>query len=343
MDGPKVFNGSIDSYTDYTFNYSYSYGVEFPSPEEDEGLQIAGTVTAVFYSLIVFVSLTGNSFLLWVLVKHRGLGSSANLLLLHLTVSDLIFILTLVPWAIYHVWGWVFGELACRLFSGTIFLGLYSYMMFLTCMTVHRYMAVVHALRTSLLDAHSGTFYTHLTCTIVWVLSASGSLYEVLLSKTENGPDGLSCILAVESVKVELIANYLQISVFFLIPFLIITFCYSQILMTILRCQMRNREHTVWLILCIVIGFFICWAPYNITLFLHSLGMQLGMATFSWKKGLAYSYYITHIMAYCHCCLNPLIQIFGGVRFRRYLRLSSGFSYLSERETPAAGQAMTGV
>uniref|UniRef100_W5LV21 Chemokine XC receptor 1-like n=1 Tax=Astyanax mexicanus TaxID=7994 RepID=W5LV21_ASTMX len=333
-DWPKDSTGFYyeGSSTDYPYYY-YPYYPDLPLPKPDDWLETAGTVTAVFYSLIIFISLTGNSFLLWVLVKHKGLESSANLLLLHLTISDLIFILTLVPWAVYHVEGWIFGEMACKVFSGTIFLGFYSYMMFLTCMTIHRYMAVVHALRTSLLDARRGRLYTHLTCTFVWVASASSSLPEVLYSETETGFMGVSCNLNM-SKEVELIVNWLQILLFFLIPFLVITFCYARILMTIQSCQMRNREHTVWLILCIVVGFFICWAPYNVTIFLHSLSALRisSMATFAWEKGLAYAYYVTHIMAYSHCCLNPLIQIFGGVKFRRYLLPSNGFSRMSERD-----------
>ncbi|XP_026876969.2 chemokine XC receptor 1 [Electrophorus electricus] len=297
-----------------------------------EDLQIAGTVSAVLYSLIICISLTANGFLLWVLWTRKGPVSPANLLLLHLTVSDLAFTVTLVPWAIYHVWGWLFGDLACKVLSGTIFLGLYSYMMFLTCMTVHRYVAVVHAVRRAALSACRERLYTHLTCTFVWVFSIGCSLPEAFLSVTEITPDGMTCGPTQQSLDVELAYHYMQLSIFFLLPFLIIAFCYARIAMTIQRSQIGNRQHAVWLIFCIVIGFFICWTPYNVTIFIHSLQLLGQQATFAWKEGLAYAYYITHILAYCHCCLNPLIQIFGGVKFRRYLSLSRGFRCLSERE-----------
>ncbi|KAL7842197.1 hypothetical protein SRHO_G00238860 [Serrasalmus rhombeus] len=324
---------SWPDYTDYYNNYNYSE-IFLIEPVEDQGMQVAGWLTATFYSFIILISLTANSFLLWVLVKHKGLASSANLLLLHLTISDLVFTFTLVPWAVFHVWGWLFGELACKLFSGAIFLGFYSYMMFLTCMTVHRYMVVVHALRTSSLDARRGRLYTHLTSAVVWLVSASCSLPEAFFSVTVNKSDGMSCILAHHSAVLELTTHYVQILIFFLLPFLVITFCYVQILATIERCQIRNRQHTVWLILCTIVGFFICWTPYNVTIFLHSLQLLRieSMSSFAWEKGLVYAYYITHIMAYCHCCFNPLIQIFGGGMFRKYLPSSSGFSRMSERE-----------
>lgn len=325
---PKGYNYSYG-----TYYYDYAY-LEYSEPEEHTGLQTFSTLSAVFYSLFVVISLIGNSFLFWVLVKHKGLGSSADLLLLHLTLSDLVFTLALVPWAVFHVRGWIFGEWACKLFSGAIFLGFYSYMMFLTCMTVHRYMMVVYALHSSALDARRRRFYTRLTCAIAWVLSAICSLPEVLFSETINSPEGTLCVLSISLVKVEAALNCAHILIFFLLPFLVITFCYSQILTTIRRCQVKNTEHTVWLIFCIVVGFFVCWAPYNTVIFLETLQFLdvESMLTFAWKEGLAYAFYITNIMAYSHCCLNPLIQIFGGAKFRSYLPSSGGFRRLSERE-----------
>uniref|UniRef100_A0A8B9JE63 G-protein coupled receptors family 1 profile domain-containing protein n=1 Tax=Astyanax mexicanus TaxID=7994 RepID=A0A8B9JE63_ASTMX len=308
------FNNSSTSLNDSDYDYGNGSGAVLIKLCEPKTY---GELTGICYITICCISLIGNSLLLYGLARFEDLKRVTMLFILCLAVFDLLFTLTLPFWA-----GWIFGEMACKVFSGTILLGFYSYMMFLTCMTIHRYMAVVHALRTSLLDARRGRLYTHLTCTFVWVASASSSLPEVLYSETETGFMGVSCNLNI-SKEVELIVNWLQILLFFLIPFLVITFCYARILMTIQSCQMRNREHTVWLILCIVVGFFICWAPYNVTIFLHSLSALWipSMATFAWEKGLAYAYYVTHIMAYSHCCLNPLIQIFGGVKFRRYLAI----------------------
>ncbi|XP_076837798.1 chemokine XC receptor 1-like isoform X2 [Brachyhypopomus gauderio] len=313
------------------FDYS-SYYTNDSHVHPDEDLQIAGTVTAVFYSLIICLSLSANSFLLWVLSRCKGPASSANLLLLHLTISDVAFTITLVPWTIYHIWGWQFGKLACKVLSGAIFVGFYSYMMFLTCMTVHRYVAVVFAVRRAVLSARRERFYTNLTCTFVWVFSAGCSLPEAFVSVTENTSDGVTCAPEYESLEVELATYYVQLSIFFLLPFLIIAFCYARIALTIRRSQIINRQRAVWLIFCTVIGFFLSWTPYNVTIFLRSFQLLGVQTTYAWEEGVAYAYYITHILAYSHCCLNPLIQIFGGVRFRSHLSLSRRFRYLSDRD-----------
>ncbi|XP_067309418.1 chemokine XC receptor 1 [Pseudorasbora parva] len=319
-------------------NSSYDY---YDYPYEDDGLPLItleeesfslAMINAICYSFIICISVPGNCFLLWVVVKKMGLRSSADCLLLHLTASDLIFTFTLVPWTVTHIWGWVFGNLACRLFSWGIFLGLYSYMMFLTVMTVHRYVAVVHPVFASSIGNRS-RLYTHVSSAVVWLISMGFSLPEMIFSDTVDSPNGIFCIPVYNSLFVELFGYFMQIILFFLLPFLVITFCYTRMGLTIHRSRIRSRNHAVSIILSIAVGFFICWAPFNIFLFLISL-KSLGVPVFwqtGWENTLDSIYSITHILAYSHCCLNPLVHIFGGKKFRRYLPWTRGFRLLSQR------------
>ncbi|KAK7163680.1 hypothetical protein R3I93_007666 [Phoxinus phoxinus] len=319
-------------------NFSYYYDMnnsyvdyDYPLIKLEEDNFSLAIISAICYSLIICISLPGNSFLLWVVLKKVGLSSSADCLLLHLTASDLIFTFTLVPWTATHIWGWVFGKLACRLFSWCIFLGLYSYMMFLTIMTVHRYVAVVHPVFAS--SVGNSRLYTHVSSTVAWLISMGFSLPEMIFSETRERHDGVFCIPIYSSMFIELFGYFTQIILFFLLPFLVIAFCYTRMGFSIHQSRIRSRNHALCIILSIAVGFFICWAPYNIFLFLVSL-RSLGVAVFSktvWENAWEYIYIITHILAYSHCCLNPLVHIFGGKKFRRYLPWAGGFRRLSQR------------
>ncbi|XDV28170.1 hypothetical protein PO909_031525 [Leuciscus waleckii] len=294
----------------YDMNYSYVDYVDNPLIKlEEENFSLA-IINAICYSLIICISLPGNSFLLWVVLKKVGLSSSADCLLLNLTASDLIFTFALVPWTVSHIWGWIFGKVACMLFSWCIFLGLYSYMMFLTIMTVHRYVAVVHPVFAS--SVGNSRLYTHASSAVVWLISVGFSLPEMIFSDTVESLGNVFCIPIYNSVFIELFGYFTQIILFFLLPFLVIAFCYTRMGFSIHR---------------IAVGFFICWAPYNIFLFLTSL-RSLGVAVFTEWESI---YSITHILAYSHCCLNPLVHIFGGRKFRRYLPWAGGFRRLSQR------------
>ncbi|XP_039533334.1 chemokine XC receptor 1-like isoform X3 [Pimephales promelas] len=319
---------------DYNFSYDYNNYSDYVDYTliklEKEDFSLA-MISAVCYSLIICISLPGNSFLLWVVLKKVGLSSSADCLLLHLTASDLIFTFTLVPWTVNHIWGWIFGDLACRLFGGCIFLGLYSYMMFLTIMTVHRYVAVVHPVFAS--SVGNSRLYTHASSAAVWLISVGFSLPEMIFSETVENHGEVFCFPKYNSMFMELFGYFAQIILFFLLPFLVIAFCYTRMGFSIHRSRIRSRNHALCIILSIAVGFFFCWAPYNIFLFLVAL-RSLGVDVFrqaEWGNALENIYSITHILAYSHCCLNPLVHIFGGKKFRRYLPWAGGFRRFSQR------------
>ncbi|KAK2900480.1 hypothetical protein Q8A67_008595 [Cirrhinus molitorella] len=316
----EVFNNSYD----YNYTYEDYYSLVMLE-EENFPFNI---INAICYTLIICISLPGNIFLLWVVLKKVGLSSSADCLLFHLTISDLIFTLTLVPWTVNHIWGWIFGHLACRLFTWFIFLGLYSYMMFITVMTVHRYVAVVYPVFASSVGNRS-RLYTHISSAVAWWISVGLSLPEMVFSETVDGPDGVFCISNYNSMFTELFMSFTHIVLFFLLPFLIIVFCYTRMGFAIRQSRIRSRNHAVCIILSIAVGFFICWAPYNIFLFLVSL-RSLGVFALG-ESFWEIIYCITHILAYSHCCLNPLIHLFGGKKFRNYLPWSRGFRRLSHR------------
>ncbi|XP_067219786.1 chemokine XC receptor 1 [Chanodichthys erythropterus] len=325
----ETFHTDFNSSYDYDMNYTY---VDYPLITlEEENFSLA-MINAICYSLIICISLPGNSFLLWVVLKKVGLSSSADCLLLHLTLSNFIFTFTLVPWTVTHIWGWIFGKLACRLFSWCIFLGLYSYMMFLTVMTVQRYVAVVYPVFASSVGSRS-RLYMHVSSAAAWLISVGFSLPEMIFSDTIDSSNGVFCIPIYSSMFMELFGYFTQIILFFLLPFLVIAFCYTRMGFTIHQSRIRSRNHAVCITQSIAVGFFICWAPYNIFLFLLSL-KSLGIPTFRpavWENAGENIYSITHILAYSHCCLNPLVHIFGGKKFRSFLPWTRGFRRLPQR------------
>ncbi|KAM6948646.1 chemokine XC receptor 1 [Aplochiton taeniatus] len=282
--------------------------------------QFGSSFPIVCYSLVICLSLPGNSFLLWVLL---GKGSEHRLatdfLLLNLTTSDLLFTLTLPFWAVYHARGWVFGEWACKIASGVFYLGLYSYMAFLAAMTLDRYMAVVHAVSVS---AQARLRSAHLTSTGLWLFCVLSSILEGFYSETRRDYDVTLCVSVQQNAVTKLAGYVFQISLFFLLPFAVIVFCYVRMWATVRRCRLRGRRQALGLMLGIVAGFFVCWAPYNALLvlqFLQLLGLPVGA-----DGDLHNLYLISHTLAYSHCCLNPLFHVFGGERFRRHLPLGCG-------------------
>lgn len=307
---------------DLNFSSYYTYDDENLITLENN-LSNGPVICAVFYIIIICISLPGNGFLLWVL-KQEGLRTSADWLLLHLAASDLIFTLMLIPWSIDHVHTWIFGDLGCKLFSWGIFLGMYSFMTFLAVMTVHRYVVIVHPVFATSVG-NRFRLYTHVSSSAAWLISIGFSLPEGLRSETIVSPGTVICFFNHDSEFTVMFGYLSQMILFFLLPFLIIAFCYGRMACAIQTSHIarRNRHNATWIIFCVVVGFFICWAPYNIFLFLlvlKSFNVH-ALEEMRWEN-LETMYLICHILAYSHSCLNPLIHIIGGKKFRRYLSRS---------------------
>ncbi|XP_042202923.1 C-C chemokine receptor type 3-like [Callorhinchus milii] len=309
------------NYDNYNYNYSYSDEDFVVLCENYDSNMFGATLTVTLYSLIFILSVVGNSLVLWIMLRYEKLKTITDIFIVNLAISDLLFAASLPFWAKDHVSGWVFGNAMCKLLSGVFFVGYYSGIMFLTLMTADRYFAVVHAVYAA---RSRKTCYAVTASLVVWAISLSASVPEFIYS-TEITWDQTKFCMANYPEDSEhiwlLFGYYQQIILFFLIPLVVIVYCYYKIMNTVLRCKARKKYKAVKVILCIVVIFFLCWAPYNMVIFLVSL-KQLNVSPFTtceMSKHIDYAYFISRNLAYFHCCLNPVFYAFVGTNFRIHL------------------------
>uniref|UniRef100_UPI00398F88AE chemokine XC receptor 1-like n=1 Tax=Pristiophorus japonicus TaxID=55135 RepID=UPI00398F88AE len=315
-----VVPGWITDY--YYYNYNETDCGHVYLCDNHEAVLFGATFTPVLYILIFIFNLLGNTLVLWILVRYEKLKSITDIFILNLVISDLLFAFSLPFWTVDHTSGWIFGKAMCKIMSSIFFISYYSGIMLLTLMTLDRYFAVVHplfAVRTR------KTCYAVVASLVVWGLSISATVPELIFSDIVVGGDqSLSCGSNYPSGSEQiwrLLECYQQNILFFLIPFTLIVFSYYRILNTVMRCKTRKKYKTVKVIFCIVVVFFVCWAPYNVVIFLQSLS-ELQVPIFStceMENHLIYAFLICRNIAYFHCCLNPFFYTFVGTKFRRHL------------------------
>lgn len=271
------------------------------------------TINGAFFILIFIFSVTGNALLLCVLIVYENLKNVTNLFVLNLACSDLVFTVTLPFWAVYHLHHWIFGDFACKFMTAAYIIGLYSSIILLTAMTVDRFITVVlHNWPNKPVRRQRCAMAA---CAAAWAISIAASVSDAIQMKVEIHWSGLyMCEGPSDGPDVNL-GYYLQVSLLFFLPFAIIVFCYSAILKTVLQSSNRKRHRTVVVVLCIVAAFFLCWGPFNILLFILSLYKPKGCyAAEQWD--IAYS--ICRILAFSHCCMNPLLYMLSQ-KLRRHL------------------------
>lgn len=276
----------------------------------------------IFYSLVLLLSLLGNGLVLVILVKYEYLKSITNIFILNLAISDLLSAISLPFWAVHHSQGWIFGNVMCKIMSGIFYVGFYSGIMFLTLMTIDRYLAVVHAVTAV---RSRKVRYATITSIGVWLVSIIATIPDFYFSKQGSDDndryicDNIYPINNIASWK--LLKNCQQNVLFFTLPLIIIVYCYFRIIQTILKCRTVQKHRTLRVIFTIVVVFFFSWAPYNIVIFLRSLEEFhiLDGQDCDYDKQMDYADLISHSLAYFHCCLNPIFYAFVGEKFRRHL------------------------
>ncbi|XP_041847399.1 chemokine XC receptor 1-like [Melanotaenia boesemani] len=271
-------------------------------------------INGVFLILIFIISVIGNSLLIRILVNHENLKNVTNVFVLNLACSDLIFTFTLPFWATYHLHHWIFSDFLCKFITWAYFFGLYSSVFILTAMTVDRFIIVVlHNWPNNHLRQRKCAMGA---CTAAWVISFVTSLIDAMKMKVDHWSGDLVCDASPDID----VGYYVQLSLLFFLPFAINIFFNCAIIKTVLKASNKNKQRAIAMVLCVVTAFFICWGPYNILLLIMSFYEPTACKSL---KQLDIAYNICRMLAFSHCCLNPLLYMLSQKLRKHFCHLLS--------------------
>nr|4YAY_A Chain A, Soluble cytochrome b562,Type-1 angiotensin II receptor [synthetic construct] len=278
------------------------------------------------YSIIFVVGIFGNSLVVIVIYFYMKLKTVASVFLLNLALADLCFLLTLPLWAVYTAmeYRWPFGNYLCKIASASVSFNLYASVFLLTCLSIDRYLAIVHPMKSRL---RRTMLVAKVTCIIIWLLAGLASLPAIIHRNVffiEN-TNITVCAFHYESqnstlpIGLGLTKNILG----FLFPFLIILTSYTLIWKALKKAyeiqKNKPRNDDIFkIIMAIVLFFFFSWIPHQIFTFLDVL-IQLGIIRDCRIADIVDTAMpITICIAYFNNCLNPLFYGFLGKKFKRY-------------------------
>ncbi|XP_059016677.1 C-C chemokine receptor type 3 [Mustela lutreola] len=272
------------------------------------------------YSLVFVVGLLGNVVVVVILTKYKRLRIMTNIFLLNLAISDLLFLISLVFWIHYVMWNeWVFGSFMCKFISGLYYMGLYSEIFFIILLTIDRYLAIVHAVFA--LRARTVTFGVVMSV-LTWVLAGLATVPEFIFHESQKEDSQHVCLPLYPKNQEDRwkLFHALRMNILGLaLPVLIMVVCYSGIIKTLLRCPGKKKYKAIRLIFVIMVVFFVFWTPYNLVLLLSAFQTIFFETNCEQSKHLDVAMQVTEVIAYTHCCVNPVIYAFVGERFQEHL------------------------
>lgn len=276
------------------------------------------------FCIIFLVGAIGNLLVVWIYttVRHR-LKTMTDVYLLNLAVADLLFLCTLPVWAVDAIKGWDFGVALCKTVSALYKINFFSSMLLLTCISVDRYIAIVQVTKAQNLKKKR-LFYSKLVCIGVWLISSLLSLPEFIFAKVKPDHHGKSfCTLVYwnnENNRTKILVLSLQICMGFCLPLLVMIFCYTVIIRTLLQARNFEKHKALRVIFAVVFVFVLSQLPLNSLLIMEAAqAANTTITQCNMQIGIDKAGQVARSLAYTHACLNPLLYVFIGVRFRQDL------------------------
>ncbi|ELW49181.1 C-X-C chemokine receptor type 2 [Tupaia chinensis] len=212
--------------------------------------------------------------------------------------------------------GWIFGTTLCKVVSLFKEVNFYSGILLLACISVDRYLAIVHATRTLIQKRHLVKF----VCLSMWTLSLFLSLPILLFRKTIYPPASSPVCyedMGNNTTKWRMVLRILPQTFGFVLPLLIMLFCYGLTLRTLFKAHMGQKHRAMRVIFAVVLVFLLCWLPYNLVLVADTLmRTRVIEETCKRRHHIDHALDATEILGFLHSCLNPLIYAFIGQKFR---------------------------
>ncbi|KAM3863976.1 somatostatin receptor type 5 [Diretmus argenteus] len=288
------------------------------NPEVSPG--VAGVLIPLIYIIVCIIGLGGNTLVIHIVLHYSKTESVTNIYILNLAIADELFMLGLPFLAVQNTLQlWPFGPFMCRLVMTVDSINQFTSIFCLTVMSIDRYLAVVHPIRSSkwrrpqVAKAVNGT---------VWALSFLVVLPVVIFANIQE--TGGTCNIAwPQPTDIWRAAFIIYTStVGFFGPLLIICICYLLIVFKVrssgkkvhaTSTKRRKSERKVTRMVVIVVAVFVfCWLPFyalNIINLLVSLPDEY--------HGL---YYFVVVLGYANSCANPIVYGFLSENFKRGFR-----------------------
>ncbi|XP_028922864.1 cysteinyl leukotriene receptor 1 [Ornithorhynchus anatinus] len=313
-------------------------GVNASCPEtiDDFRNQVYSTV----YSAITVVGLLGNGFVLYVLLKTYHEKSAFQVYLVNLALSDLLFVSTLPLRVVYYVHrgSWFFGDLLCRLSTYMLYVNLYCSIFFMTAMSFFRCVAIVFPVQNMKLVTQKKARWV---CACIWafvILTSSPFLASGSHVDKYNKTKCFEPPQSSSSLSSLLILHFVAVVLGFLLPFLVITICYTMISWTLLKNSLKknqaDRRKAVGMILVVTAAFLMCFTPYHVQRSVYLLSMVPPGQDCMTQLRMQKSVVITLALAATNCCFDPLLYFFSGGNFRRKLSTFRKHSWSSMTSVP---------
>ncbi|XP_064179636.1 somatostatin receptor type 5 [Anguilla rostrata] len=277
-------------------------------------------VTAVISLTVFIIGLTGNTLAIYVVLRYAKMKTVTNIYILNLAVADELYILGLPFLTTQNVLSyWPFGSFLCRVVMTADSINQFTSIFCLTVMSIDRYLAVVHPIRSTKWRRPRVAKMINAT---VWSLSFVVVLPVIIFSDVQDQFN--TCNMNWPEPKAAWSTAFILYTAIlgFFGPLLVICLCYLLIVVRVKSAGVRagftkrrkSERKVTRMVVIIVVVFVLCWLPFFI---INMVNLVFILPENSLMAGV---YFFAVILSYVNSCANPLLYGFLSDNFKQSFR-----------------------
>ncbi|XP_020505979.1 somatostatin receptor type 2-like [Labrus bergylta] len=273
-------------------------------------------VITFIYFVVCAVGLWGNTLVIYVILRYAKMKTVTNIYILNLAVADVLCMMSLpfiaLQLTLVH---WPFGEVLCRVIMTVDSLNQFTSIFCLMVMSIDRYLAVVHPIKSTRWRKPRIAKLINLT---VWGVSLLVILPTMIFSCLNEVP--VCGIVWPEPQDV-----YYKVFMFytfligFLLPLTVICLCYLLIIVKVKSSGLRvgstkrkRSERKVTRMVSIVVAVFVlCWLPFYI------FNVASVTSSINPTSAVKSTFDFVVVLGYTNSCANPILYAFLSDNFKK--------------------------
>lgn len=278
----------------------------------------------ILYATIFILGVFGNVLVCYVVGRNRAMQTVTNFFITNLALSDILLCTLAVPFTpLYTFLGqWIFGRVLCRLVSCAQGVSVYISTLTLTSIAIDRFFVIIYPFQQRM---------QLITCLIIifsiWMFSLIVTLPYGIYIRHRYLDGRYYCEESWPSENFRQLYGALTTSMQFVLPFIIIAFCYIKVSLKLndrarakpgsknSRKEELDRERkrrTNRMLIAMVTIFGISWLPLNVVNLLNDVYIPIG----SWRY-YNLCFFMVHAIAMSSTCYNPFLYAWLNENFRK--------------------------
>lgn len=328
-------------------NFTANETATFACPQYQETIVTQVTKT-IAYSVIILLSLVGNSIVIFTVWRNNSMRSVTNLFIGNLAASDLLITILGMPNMItqlYLGYKWIFGAAICKIVVFFQSVSVASSILTLLAITFDRFWAIIFPFR-----RRPSFFAARFLLGVVWVISLSVMAPFLYAQRVIVGPEGYEICIEdwspafnpVTAAKDYTLVLFITLYVF---PLLTMVIMYSFIVSKLWRRQIPGfrssrdeirsralRKNVVKMLITVIALFCACWLPLYVYQFIYFFALN----KFPCFDSSMIFYFTSLFLGHANSAVNPYLYALFHKKYREGFKAawtcsmipvdSSGFS-----------------